>query len=256
MYTEEIKTAKEIAKNAGEIMLQYFDGDQSIEIKEDDSPVTIADILVNKMVIEKLAEVFPEDGIVGEEKSTSEYGMGRKWICDPIDGTVAFVWGVPTSMFSLALVLDGRPVVAVAYDPYLDRMYTAIAGGGAFCNNKEIHVSSKGLRGGHIAVTAGPERLLRMDFIPRLQESGSHIAVFSGCVYKSCLVGRGKFEGYIESRVSNYDMAAVDLIVHEAGGKVTSTTGEMLDYSKHFNGALVSNGKVHDELISIYNKPE
>lgn len=105
----ELEVAKSIALKAGEVMRQYFyDGQQKV-IKDDGTPLTIADTTINRMVIEKLAKEFPEDGTIGEEESTTDYGQGRKWICDPIDGTKAYTWGVPTAMFSLALVVDGAP---------------------------------------------------------------------------------------------------------------------------------------------------
>src|SRR5437868_351607 len=103
-YSKELNAANEIAFKAGKIMLEYFDGDQQVDTKSDNSPVTIADKLINSMVIEELAKHFPEDGVIGEEESTTDYGPGRKWFCDPIDGTIGYIWGTPTSMFSLALV--------------------------------------------------------------------------------------------------------------------------------------------------------
>src|SRR3990170_3369867 len=74
--------------------------------KKENSQVTIADKLINSLVIERLVTEFPNDGVIGEEESNTEYGAGRKWFCDPIDGTNAYIWGVPTAMFSLALVVD------------------------------------------------------------------------------------------------------------------------------------------------------
>ncbi|MBU6501056.1 MAG: hypothetical protein KGJ89_02930 [Patescibacteria group bacterium] len=114
-YTKELFAAKDIAKEAGVIMRKYFDEDQHIEIKKDNTQVTIADKLINSLVIQRLAKAFPSDGVIGEEESTAEYGGGRKWFCDPIDGTAAYIWGVPTAMFSLGLVLDGRPVIPSAH---------------------------------------------------------------------------------------------------------------------------------------------
>ena len=94
-------------------MRQYFDIDQEGEWKDDGTPVTIADTAINRLVIERIVEAFPEDGVIGEEESNTEYGMGRKWFCDPIDGTKAYTWGVATAMFSLGLVVDGVPVAGV-----------------------------------------------------------------------------------------------------------------------------------------------
>jgi fructose-1,6-bisphosphatase/inositol monophosphatase family enzyme len=252
-YAKELAEAKRIATAAGEIILQYFDGEQDLQRKDDDSPVTKADILVNELVISELERSFPEDGIIGEEKSTTEYGLGRKWLCDPIDGTVGFVWGTPTAMFSLALVVDGKPVVGVVYDTFLKRMYEGVVGQGSFCNGVQLKVSDKELAGGHVAITASVTKIRNLTYVAELQKAGAHLPIFSGAVYKSSLVAKGKFEGYIEAGVGAHDMAAVQVIVEEAGGKITGQDGKELDYSKPFKGAIVSNGTVHQKLVEIVN---
>jgi myo-inositol-1(or 4)-monophosphatase len=249
-YKKELETAKSIAKEAGPIMLKYFDADQEVEIKEDDSQVTIADKLINSLVIERLAKAFPEDGVIGEEESNTEYGLGRKWFCDPIDGTMAFIWGTPTSMFSLALVVDGNPVLGVVYDPFLDRLYEAVVGQGSFCNGAPLKVSKKGLEGGLVVVTSMIRSIMKSpSFLVNIAERGVRFATFSGAVYKSCLVAKGKAEAYLEGGVGAHDMAAVQVIVEESGGMVTNWKGEKLDYTKPFKGALVSNKIVHDEIV-------
>lgn len=250
-YSTEVLEAKRIAHIAGEIILQYFDGDQGVEIKADESPVTKADILINDIVIEELTKSFPNDGIIGEEKSTTDYGMGRKWFCDPIDGTAGYVWGSPTAMFSLGLVVDGKPVLGVVYDAFLDKLYEGVVGEGSLCNGVSLHVSDKELVGGHVAITSSVQKIRSLDFIAKLQQSKTHIAILSGGVYKSCLVARGRFEAYVETGVGAHDLAAVQVIVEEAGGKLTGLQGEDLDYGKPFKGAIVSNGKVHQELVQV-----
>jgi fructose-1,6-bisphosphatase/inositol monophosphatase family enzyme len=252
-YSKEIAEAKRIAVATGEIILKYFDGEQDVLIKDDNSPVTKADILINELVINELSKSFPDDGIIGEEKSTTNYGDGRKWLCDPIDGTAGYIWGTPTAMFSLALVVDGKPVLGVVYDAFLDKLYSGTVGGGSYCNGIKLKVSEKDLLGGSVAVTADVRRIRSLDYVSRLLETGAHLPVFSGAVYKSCLVARGKFEGYIESGVGPHDMAAVQVIVEEAGGKITGMKGERIDYSKPFRGAIVSNNRVHEELVGIVN---
>jgi fructose-1,6-bisphosphatase/inositol monophosphatase family enzyme len=217
------------------------------------SPVTKADVLVNEHVIKELSKSFPKDGIIGEEQSTTTYGSGRKWLCDPIDGTKGYVWGTPTAMFSLALVVDGTPVLGVVYDAFLKRMYEGVIGNGSFCNEVMLKVSNKELKGGHVAITSNVTKIRALEYVSKLQEAGAYLPVFSGAVYKSCLVGRGKFEGYVESAVGAHDMAAVQVIIEEAGGKITGLDGKRLDYSKPFSGAITSNGKVHEELVAIVN---
>lgn len=255
-YLKEISVAKKIAFLAEEIMLEYFDIDQQVQIKDDRSSVTIADTLVNRITIEELHKEFPEDGVIGEEESTSDYGAGRKWFCDPIDGTGGYIWGTPTAMFSLGLVVDGTPILGVTYDPFLKRMYLGVKGQGSYCNNKKLAVSEKNLEGSTVAITSNPIKILKYNYIKKLKEKEVDFAVFSGAVYKSSLVAKGKIEGYIEHGVNGHDMAAIQVIVEEAGGKVTGLHGEILDYTQPFKGAVVSNGKIHDEFVSIISGRE
>lgn len=249
-YAPELAVAQAIARRAGVTMLQYFDGDQQVERKSDGSPVTIADKLINAMVIEELAKAFPDDGVIGEEESNTEYGMGRKWFCDPIDGTKAYTWGTPTSMFSLALVVDGVPVVGVAYDPFLDRLYSGIKGRGSDCNGHKLQVNTDGLPGGFVAVTSEVGLIAsRPPLLEKLSAKGARLVTFSGAVYKAVLVARGRMAGYVESRTNAHDVAAVDVIVTEAGGRVSGLDGKPFDYTKPFRGMIVSNGVVHDDIV-------
>lgn len=250
----ELNTAIGIAKKAGPIILQYFDIDQQVKKKKDGSPVTVADVEINQMVIDMLNKAFPNDGIIGEEKSTVEYGEGRIWLCDPIDGTNGYTIGIPTATFSLALAIDGQPVVGVVYDPFLDRMYTAIKGKGSFCNGRSLKVSDLELGEGVVAVTTSLNKLLNdSPAIRYLSDQKIHVVPLCGAVYKSTLIAQGRLVAYFESKLSAHDVAAVQLIVEEAGGRVSGMGGERLDYSKKFEGAIVSNGVVHDELVKILN---
>ncbi|MDB5186384.1 MAG: inositol monophosphatase/fructose,6-bisphosphatase family protein [Candidatus Saccharibacteria bacterium] len=252
-YDRDLTVATEIAYMAGNIMLQYFDGDQQKVIKHDGSPVTIADTLINTMVIERLAVAFPDDGVIGEEESSEDTNQERVWLCDPIDGTKAYVWGTPTAMFSLALVVSGKPIVGVAYDPFLKRLYTGIVGQGSFCNGEKLQVSPDTLETGIVAASSSLDRLMNNppSYILELVKRKIQTATFSGAVYKASLVARGKFVGYIEEKVGPHDMAAVQVIVEEAGGKITGLDGRKLDYRTPFKGAITSNGLVHDELVRL-----
>jgi len=252
IYERELQVAQTIARQAGAIMIEHFDGNQQTEHKKDGSPVTIADKKINTMVINELQKSFPADRIIGEEESTAGYGPGRKWFCDPIDGTIAYTWGVPTSMFSLGLVKDGQPQMGVVYDPYLDRLYRAEKGSGSYCNDQPIHVSDLPLDGGVVAITSNVKRISNgLEYVRSLTDSPAHLATFSGAIYKAVLVAKGRFVGYIEHGVNAHDMAAVHVIVEEAGGKITDTLGNQLDYAAPFKGSVVSNGVVHDQLVAI-----
>lgn len=252
MYDAELDFAKTLAKKAGAIMLEYFSIDKQIKYKDDASPVTIADEKVNRLVIEELSKKFDYE-IIGEEESTTSYGKNETvWICDPIDGTRAFVYGVPTAMFSLGLVRKGKSVLGVAYDPFLDRMFYAVKGYGSYCNGRKIKVSDSGLKGHQVGIISEAKELINTkDVIQRLVDTGANAVYIEGAVYKSCLVAEGKFVGYFSDMPKTHDLAAVAVILEEAGGKITAPDGRPLDFSEYFEGAIVSNGKVHDDLIKI-----
>lgn len=253
-WERELEVAKEIAYEAGAIMKEYFDKNQGIRDKDDGSAVTVADTMINTLVIRRLAKSFPRDGVVGEEESTADYGEGRRWICDPIDGTWAFVTGVPTPMFSLALVVDGKPMVGVCFSPVLDKLYYATDGGGAYCNDKEIKVSNEGLKGGILMVTNSIEKMRQNNsYIDRILDKKIKFASVNGAVFKGCLVAGGRAVAYVGDKINPYDVVAVHIITEEAGGKVTGFDGQALDYTKNFSNALVSNGVVHAEVLGLIN---
>ena len=248
-WKKELAVAKAIARRAGEIMLKYYhkDADQKVETKADDSPVTIADKEINRFVIEELAKHFPEDIVVGEEESTGGYGMGRRWFCDPVDGTQSFISRTPNAMFSLGLVVDGIPMMGVTFNPVTGDLFEATKNGGAYCNGVRIHVLGDTI--GQIAI---PSRVKKMvippKYVNKLIEKGFEPLSFNGAVNKTCLVARGKLIGSI-ANVQAHDMAAVHVILEEAGGKITSHDGKTLNYSQPFKGTVVSNGVIHDKLI-------
>jgi fructose-1,6-bisphosphatase/inositol monophosphatase family enzyme len=242
--------ATTVAREAGDMILEYFDADQQVEFKQDNTPVTIADKLINDHVIQRIAQTLPEHGVVGEEASSERVDQEYIWFCDPIDGTKAFTWGLPTAMFSLALVTKGRPVLGVAYDPFLKRMYTAMEGEPAYCNGQEIHVSDQDLSNGTLTISVEQNKLMSNKH-KYLVEKGVRLGLFSGYVYKGCLIARGKLVGHAEDNVGRHDVAALDVIIRGAGGKVTSYENEPLDFTKPLGGVAMSNGIIHDELLKI-----
>lgn len=249
-YASELEFAVAVSKKAGVVMRKYFDGEQQARMKQDGTPVTIADERINSMVINELIRLFPQDGLIGEEESTAKYGNGRRWFCDPIDGTKAYTWGVPTSMFSLGLVVDGIPCLGVVYDPFLKRMYWAVKGQGSYCNAQPIRVSNVKLKDGVVAVTSSVSKISDgLAYVKWLSDRGIPLATFSGAVYKSMLVAKGRLAAYADLLVNAHDMAAVHVIIEEAGGVITSIDGEKLDYSRPFKGAIVSNGIEHQIMV-------
>lgn len=134
--------AMDIARQAGAIIKENFSFGMSHSIKSDNTPVTDTDLKVNELLLKGVREKFPGHNVLAEEESDMSHESEYVWVCDPIDGTIPFSHGIPTSTFSLALVKNGESILGVVYDPYQDHLFVAEKGGGAYLNDKQINVSS------------------------------------------------------------------------------------------------------------------
>jgi len=123
-YTTYLEFAKEIAKEAGKIMLNYFNENNGATYKGDKTIVTLADTEINSYLIKRVKETFPTHCVDGEEEQFGKSDF--VWVCDPIDGTAMYARHIPVAVFSLALVINGNPVVDVVYDPFTQNLYSAI----------------------------------------------------------------------------------------------------------------------------------
>lgn len=247
--------ATELAEKAGAIILRYFATDLKREWKEDNTPVTEADIAVNKLVIESVLNDYPTHGILGEEESLlkeSDY----VWVCDPIDGTYPFSQGIPTFTFSLALTHQGEPIVAVVYDPVLKRMYTAEKGNGAFMNGKQITVS-KAVKFDRQFIGVPGRRQSILDDAAFRKELYAEDVIFTSLnslTYGAVMVAMGKFICLVVPKTHAWDCAAVKLLIDEAGGKTTDIYGNEQRYDGPIKGFVASNGIVHDEILAVLKK--
>lgn len=136
--------AKSVALEAGDIMRKYFGKKPDVHLKANNTIVTVADEEINDLVIKRVTERYTDHDIDGEEASQRR-GSRYVWVCDPIDGTASFAIGLPVSVFSLALVIDGQPEVGVIYAPFSDHLYWASRGRGAYMNSQPIHASQHSL---------------------------------------------------------------------------------------------------------------
>jgi fructose-1,6-bisphosphatase/inositol monophosphatase family enzyme len=245
-----VEFAAGVAHEAGTIMRQYFhSADQQATTKADHTPLTAADTAINELVIRRVTEAFPQHGVLGEEASVNQ-DRSELWVCDPIDGTRSFIIGEPTAMFSLAFVVDGVPQIAAAYDPFQDRLLTARLGGGAQCNGEPVHVNARPLDGGTIVASGNLNDIeRRWEFYKQLRRQKANVRYLGGGVFKGCLVAEGRVEGYVFPGQGAHDIAAIKLIVEEAGGKVTDLAGNEQRYDRPIRGALITNGVIHDDLV-------
>ncbi len=254
---EYLNFAISIAEYAGSEIRKNFGSLSNVEFKSDRTPVTEVDKKINHYLIEQVSRVYPNHSVIGEEE-ISNNKSNYVWVCDPVDGTGMFTDGVPVSVFSLALVVDGDVQVGVVYDPHLNNMYTAIKGKGAFCNGARIHVNDKHL--GDLGYRLNFEMWNNAKFDTMLiaHDMLSLVKVSEiGSVARSCMaIASGNFSCDLFPGTShgNCDIAASALIVSEAGGRVTDFYGNSQKYDCAINGAIITNGISHDEVLSIVKK--
>jgi len=230
---DDLALALKLADTADAISLRGFQSSFTVRMKADRTPVTEVDEAVERAIREILERERPDDGIVGEEFG-ARGNAARRWIIDPIDGTKNFIRGVP--VFGTLIALDGQ--VGVVSAPALHRRWWAARGEGAFCNGAAIRVST---------VAA-----LRDAFIASIDPS--YDALLCACgrargfgdFWSHMLVAEGACDIGIDPVVAHWDMAAVEVIVEEAGGRFTDYAGN----ARADGGSGVStNGVLHDEVL-------
>ncbi|GAA4859944.1 histidinol-phosphatase [Saccharopolyspora rosea] len=228
--------------------------DLSVDRKPDRTPVTDADIEVEDAVRRVLSDRRPDDVVAGEERGGS-IGEGRTWVLDPIDGTKNFLRGVPAWATLIALVDGGRPVVGAISAPALGKRWWASAGGGAWCGTADRgpeRISVSGVRDvadAYVSTThlgTWSEHHSRDAYL-RLVDACWENRAF-GDFWHHCLVAEGVIDLAAEPVVNPWDVAAVQILVEEAGGTFTDLSG-----APRFDGgnALSSNGHLHAEALEL-----
>ena len=224
----------------------------------DRSPVSEADIAVNDLLRERLTALVPGAGWLSEETEddpATRMGtmgtMGTLWVVDPIDGTRAFIAGRPDWTISVALVTGGRPVLAGLYAPLPDLMYLAAHARGASLNGAPIRVSSgSDLTGARIA---GPKRYLEK--LEKLTPAVLPQPKVHSLALRLTRVGEGVLDAAFSSGGSHdWDLAAADLLVHEAGGLLTDFGGRPLTFNRPHvvHGALIAAGPArHGAILGL-----
>ena len=209
--------------------------------------VTNVDVAVQEFLKRELAERFPDVRMLAEEQvNTGFVKEGKYWILDPIDGTTNFIKDYHVSAISVGLINDGKSYIGVVYNPYLDEMFTAERGKGAFLNGKPIHVSRNPLSEGIVLFGTAPyyEELSRKSFDLAYEyfRQALDIRRSGSAAIDLCSIAAGRAEVYFELRLSPWDYAAGSLIVEEAGGVVTTVDGGEITFERPCS-VLAANGR-------------
>ena len=234
-HADELAFALEVAARAGRLLMERYEHVERIDYKSARDVVTEVDQLSESLILEAIRGDFRGDAILAEESgehhtvqpggSAGELGRGRTWVVDPLDGTINYANGIPVFCVSIALVVDGRPVVGVVHDPSRLETYSATADGPARLDGRPIVASDK-------------ERL--SDFVVSMALAGRAAATRSRAVRKAIRVPRsmgsaalalayvsnGRFDAFIQQGgLSNWDIAAAGLIAERGGATVTDMNG-------------------------------
>lgn len=244
-----LEEAVALAREAGEYTLRWFGvADLVIDRKGDGTPVTEADRGAERLVRRHLADTHPGDSIVGEEEDDVHGSSGRCWIVDPVDGTKAFTHGVPLYSTLLAMEDEHGPAIGVIELPALGETVYAGRGLGCFRNGRPTNVSDRSAVPGSYLTTSGfdywPEPALAA-----VRASGMLMRTW-GDGYGYALVATGRVEAMIDPSAATWDVAAMPVIIGEAGGRFTDYTGAVrIDGG---NG-VATNGRIHDEVLALLN---
>jgi myo-inositol-1(or 4)-monophosphatase len=218
--------------------------------------VTEADHAADKAIITTIKAAYPDHFILSEETgnmaSTSEY----KWIIDPIDGTINFAHGIPICCVSVGVEKDGEMIAGMVYCPFINEIYFAEKGNGAFLNDQPIAVSDETDIKHACLVTGFPYTYLDapngpLQVFDRLVRKGVPVRRLGSAAIDLCWVAAGRFEGFFEHKLNAWDSAAGFLLVKEAGGNVTDFAGNA--YSPYQPHIAASNGKIHEDLLKVVN---
>lgn len=247
---ESKKLLKEITRavqECGEIILHADRSKNHIDEKAGHANfVTEYDKKIQRILKERFFQILPEAVFVGEEEdSHASIAGGYAFIVDPIDGTTNFIKDYHMSVISVGLLFNGEKYMGVVYNPYLNEMYTAVRGEGAYLNGRPIHVSGHPLENGIVLFGTAPyyEDLSRKSFEMAYEyfKKALDVRRSGSAAIDLCCVAAGRAEVFFELCLSPWDFAAGALIVEEAGGKVTTVDGRIPDLSGRCS-ILATNG--------------
>jgi histidinol phosphatase-like enzyme (inositol monophosphatase family) len=240
-----LNAVEEVARRAGNIALALYRDRPAVETKSDGSPVTIADRNAERAARDWIANRFPEDGVTGEEFGETPGRSPRRWLIDPIDGTKSFVSGVPLWGTLIAVCEGDRVLAGAVYCAAVGEMLVAAEGEGCWLDGARAFVSTVSSISESVVLTTGlkferPERQLAWQRLA----TAAHSARTWGDCYGYLLVASGRAEVMIDAVMHDWDSAAVQRCVVEAGGVFTDWAGNPTP----FGGCAVgSNARVADE---------
>lgn len=250
-YQEELDFALHMAATAAKIVLPHFRNGIQVEFKRDMSPVTIADRGAEEALRNLMQKQTPDYGIIGEEFGTQIGKSEREWVIDPIDGTKAFIHGVPLFGTMLALLEKGKAILGVIQLPALGHTLFATRGGGAYVDGKPAKVSGVPSLEESLILDGSATTMEKLGHGPSWSEMRKKAKLHRGWgdCYGHFLVATGGAEVMADPIVEIWDIASLQVIIPEAGGRFSAFSGED---SITQRSAISSNGRFHDQLVAQF----
>jgi 3'(2'), 5'-bisphosphate nucleotidase len=265
-YERELTVALELAREAGALILDIYEGPLDIQHKADsydDEPVTQADKLANELIVTRLQQEFPADGILAEESidTARRLDKARVWMIDPLDGTTGFIDGNGDFAVQIGLSENGECMLGVVYQPLTGVLYRAVRGGGAWIERpgfapEQGQVSAQREISSMRLAASRSHRSPRMDQV--VKAFGLKDEVLRGSVgIKVGLIVEQQCDLYVHlsPRTKQWDTCAPEVILQEAGGRLTDLFGQRLRYNhaevQNRNGVVASNGVSHERIVEL-----
>jgi len=246
--------AMDLAYETGSLMRSKFNPKGlSYETKMDLSLITAVDVAINDLIILRIKKRYPKHSILGDIINPPKDITDYVWVCDPIDGTQSYAMGVQLSAFSLALTYRGSVVLGVIYQPFTDQLFHAIVNRGAYLNGMPISVSKiDNIADSTCFFSYKSHHTFDIsNTIKYLLNHDKRTYNYGSTAFSCCLIASGHNELDIFAGTQAYSIAAAKIIVTEAGGKVTDLFGNDQRYDRLLQGAIISNGLVHQQLIDL-----
>jgi myo-inositol-1(or 4)-monophosphatase len=259
-----------IAREAGALLMHYFQKHIKIEYKGDADLVTAADRASEALIRERIRQQFPGHDVLGEEQGLNDQGSDYRWYVDPLDGTTNFAHGYPVFCVSMGLEhrelehrvskaqseTPARRIAGVVYDPTRDELFSAEHGQGAHLNGAAIHVSQAAQLKESLLATGFPSHKRHKNpnihFYHQITLRTHGVRRAGSAALDLCNVASGRFDGFWEFNLNPWDTAAGVLIVEEAGGKVSRFDGSAFKIDS--SETLASNGLIHPALVQEFEE--
>jgi myo-inositol-1(or 4)-monophosphatase len=243
----------EIVRAAGATIMGYYRDRYSVQDKSPDNPVTDADFAADRLLKERLLARLPAAGWLSEETEDNPARLERRhvWVVDPLDGTKEFVLGIPEFSVSVALVEEGRPILAVVFNPATGELFQAERGQGAHHNGWPVQASSRGrLKGARVDASRSEVKIGEFEPFKDIVE----VNIVGSIAYKLARVAAGLADAtWSRGPKNEWDICAGTLLVEAAGGRCVDLNDEPILFNKSHpkvNGIIASNGRLHEAIVA------